>query len=48
MYRQSLDPKYAAAIWMDMARIVSNLNRYSTEVVTPEPGRDLTWFLGFN
>ncbi|PSV47169.1 DUF3541 domain-containing protein [Photobacterium sp. GB-36] len=36
MYRQSLDPKYAAAIWQDMARVASNLNRYSTEVVTPE------------
>ncbi|WP_318408125.1 DUF3541 domain-containing protein [Photobacterium leiognathi] len=36
MYRQSLDPKYTAAIWQDMARVASNLNKFSAELTTPE------------
>ncbi|RJX70956.1 DUF3541 domain-containing protein [Vibrio sinensis] len=36
MYRQTLDKKYASAIWSDMARVTSKLNRFSAEVHTPE------------
>ncbi|WP_409438879.1 DUF3541 domain-containing protein [Psychromonas sp. GE-S-Ul-11] len=36
MYRQSLNDKYAAAIWSDMARVASRLNYFSSEVHTPE------------
>lgn len=35
MYRQSLDPKYSAAIWADMARVASRLNYFAAEVNTP-------------
>lgn len=35
MYRQTLDKKYAAAIWSDMARITSQLNMFVNEVYTP-------------
>ncbi|RBW47003.1 DUF3541 domain-containing protein [Psychromonas sp. B3M02] len=34
MYRQSLDDKYAAAIWSDMARVASRLNYFANEVNT--------------
>ncbi|EMF7365688.1 DUF3541 domain-containing protein [Vibrio vulnificus] len=36
MYRQTLDPKYSAAVWSDMARVASRLNRFASEVYTPE------------
>ncbi|KHD23675.1 hypothetical protein NM09_17245 [Vibrio caribbeanicus] len=36
MYRQTLDNKYAAAVWSDMARVASRLNRFAAEVNTPE------------
>ncbi|MEL0630715.1 DUF3541 domain-containing protein [Psychromonas aquatilis] len=36
MYRQTLDDKYAAAIWSDMARVASRLNHFSNEVHTPQ------------
>ncbi|MCP3697846.1 MAG: DUF3541 domain-containing protein [Aliivibrio sp.] len=36
MYRQTLDPKYSAAVWSDMARVASRLNQFSSEVHTPE------------
>lgn len=36
MYRQTLDPKYAAAVWSDIARVASRLNRFSAEVNTAE------------
>lgn len=36
MYRQTLDKKYSAAIWSDMARVASQLNMFSNEVYTPE------------
>ncbi|WP_194436408.1 DUF3541 domain-containing protein [Vibrio fluminensis] len=36
MYRQTLDPKYAAAIWSDLARVASRLNYFAAEVNTPE------------
>jgi len=36
MYRQTLDKKYAAAIWSDMARVASQLNMFANEVYTPE------------
>lgn len=36
MYRQTLDKKYGAAIWADMARIASRLNKFASEVYTPE------------
>ncbi|RTZ18131.1 DUF3541 domain-containing protein [Vibrio aquaticus] len=36
MFRQTLDPKYSAAVWSDMARVASRLNRFAAEVHTPE------------
>ncbi len=36
MYRQTLDKKYSAAVWSDMARVASRLNRFAAEVNTPE------------
>lgn len=36
MYRQTLDDKYEAAVWSDMARVASRLNMFATEVYTPE------------
>ncbi|WP_394143229.1 DUF3541 domain-containing protein [Vibrio atypicus] len=36
MYRQTLDKKYSAAVWSDMARVASRLNRFAAEVHTPE------------
>jgi hypothetical protein len=36
MYRQTMDPKYSAAIWSDMARVASRLNQFSSEVHTPK------------
>ncbi|TFH93262.1 DUF3541 domain-containing protein [Vibrio ouci] len=36
MYRQTLDPKYSAAVWSDMARVASRLNKFAEEVHTPE------------
>ena len=36
MYRQTLDKKYSAAIWSDMARITSQLTMFVNEVYTPE------------
>lgn len=36
MYRQTLDPQYKYAIWSDLARVASKLNRFSEEVHTPE------------
>ncbi|NAZ93116.1 DUF3541 domain-containing protein [Vibrio toranzoniae] len=36
MYRQTLDDKYAAAVWSDMARVASKLNRLSNDVHTME------------
>ncbi|OAN13718.1 hypothetical protein A3K86_14200 [Photobacterium jeanii] len=36
MYRQTQDSKYKAAIWADMARVASTLNKAAYEVNTPE------------
>lgn len=36
MYRQTKDHKYSAAVWSDMARISSRLNRFADEVYTPK------------
>ncbi len=36
MYRQTLDEKYHAAIWNDMARVASKLNRFAEEIYTEE------------
>ena len=36
MYRQTLDNKYAPAVWSDMARVASRLNMFSEQVHTPE------------
>ncbi|WP_295893315.1 DUF3541 domain-containing protein [uncultured Vibrio sp.] len=36
MFRQTLDDKYAAAVWSDMARVASRLNRFSEEIHTEE------------
>lgn len=36
MYRQTLDKKYAMAVWSDMARIASRLNYFASEVHHPE------------
>ncbi|WP_252026846.1 DUF3541 domain-containing protein [Vibrio sp. SCSIO 43136] len=36
MYRQTLDPKYKAAIWSDLARVASTLNRISSELTSEE------------
>ena len=36
MYRQTLDNKYETAVWLDMARVASRLNKFATEVYTPE------------
>ncbi|WP_241033723.1 DUF3541 domain-containing protein [Vibrio maerlii] len=36
MYRQTQDDKYSAAVWSDMARVASRLNRFSHSVHTPE------------
>ncbi|OEE41684.1 DUF3541 domain-containing protein [Vibrio anguillarum] len=36
MYRQTLDPKYSAAVWSDLARVASRLNQFSAEVSTAE------------
>ncbi len=36
MYRQTLDSKYSAAIWSDMARVASKLNQFAHQVHTPE------------
>lgn len=36
MYRQTLDEKYHAAVWTDMAQVASRLNRFANEVVEPE------------
>lgn len=39
MFRQTLDPKYSAAIWSDMARVASRLNKIATEIKTPEQAK---------
>ena len=36
MYRQTLDDKYAAAVWSDMARVASKLSSLSNDVHTME------------
>ncbi|MCG9602879.1 DUF3541 domain-containing protein [Vibrio sp. Isolate31] len=36
MYRQTLDDKYSAAVWSDMARVASKLSTLSNEVHTME------------
>lgn len=36
MYRQTLDDKYSAAVWSDMARVASKLSTLSNEVQTME------------
>ncbi|WGV98774.1 DUF3541 domain-containing protein [Vibrio sp. YMD68] len=36
MYRQTLNEKYAGAIWSDMARVASRLNQFSQDVHTAE------------
>ncbi|CAM2733418.1 DUF3541 domain-containing protein [Vibrio tubiashii] len=36
MFRQTLDPKYSAAVWTDMARVASRLNKFTAEINTPE------------
>ncbi|WP_367990166.1 DUF3541 domain-containing protein [Vibrio sp. NTOU-M3] len=36
MFRQTLDTKYRAAVWSDLARVSSRLNQFAAEVYTPE------------
>ncbi len=36
MYRQTLDHKYAPAVWSDMARVTSRLNMFADQVHTAE------------
>ncbi|WP_445946318.1 DUF3541 domain-containing protein [Shewanella sp.] len=36
MYRQTLDPKYAMSVWMDMARLTTRLDKFAAEVSSPE------------
>ncbi|WP_081695417.1 DUF3541 domain-containing protein [Psychromonas sp. SP041] len=36
MYRQTLDNKYAASVWSDMARVASRLNMITSEIYTAE------------
>ncbi len=36
MFRQTLDEKYYATIWTDMAQVASRLNRFANDVVKPE------------
>ncbi|MBW3695924.1 DUF3541 domain-containing protein [Vibrio sp. T187] len=36
MFRQTEDEKYSAAVWSDMARVASRLNRFSEEINTQE------------
>lgn len=36
MYRQTLDSKYQATIWSDMARVASQLNESAGKIYTPE------------
>ncbi len=36
MYRQTQDSKYNSAIWLDMARIASGLNKFTSEVHSAE------------
>ncbi|MFV0575432.1 MAG: DUF3541 domain-containing protein [Vibrio sp.] len=36
MFRQTLDAKYSAAVWSDMARVASTLNRIASEIQTPK------------
>ncbi|NRD73928.1 DUF3541 domain-containing protein [Shewanella sp. VB17] len=40
MYRQTQEDKYTSAIWLDMARLTSLLNRFAMEVYTSEQIRD--------
>lgn len=42
MYRQTLDNKYSAAVWSDMARIASTLNYMAAQVHTPDQINDYT------
>ncbi|WP_105901388.1 DUF3541 domain-containing protein [Vibrio gangliei] len=39
MYRQTLDPKYSAAVWSDMARVVSTLNQIAANIQTPKQAK---------
>ncbi|HHG3259183.1 DUF3541 domain-containing protein [Vibrio parahaemolyticus] len=36
MFRQTLDEKYYATIWTDIAQVASRLNRFANDVVKPE------------
>ncbi|UXI00224.1 DUF3541 domain-containing protein [Photobacterium sp. TY1-4] len=36
LYRQTQDDRYATAVWTDMARVASRLNKFAAEVYTPE------------
>ncbi|HEY5715991.1 MAG TPA: DUF3541 domain-containing protein [Psychromonas sp.] len=36
MYRQTLDSKYQATVWSDLARVASQLNEFAGEVYSPE------------
>lgn len=40
MYRQTLDPKYSAAVWSDMARITSTLNEIAANIHTKEQAKE--------
>ncbi|OEF23497.1 DUF3541 domain-containing protein [Vibrio rumoiensis] len=39
MYRQTLNPKYSAAVWSDMARVASTLNNIAATVHTKEQAK---------
>lgn len=39
MFRQTLDPKYSAAVWSDMARVTSTLNEIAAEIHTPKQAK---------
>jgi hypothetical protein len=36
MFRQTEDPKYTMAVWADMARLTTRLDKFAAEVHTPE------------
>ncbi|HBV77377.1 MULTISPECIES: DUF3541 domain-containing protein [Vibrio] len=40
MYRQTLDPKYSAAVWSDMARVASTLNGIAASIHTKEQAKE--------
>ena len=40
LFRQTLDPKYSAAVWSDLARVTSTLSYIADNIKTPEQVKD--------